>query len=266
MKWLFTDFDGTLRNSKDELNRITKEDMEFVKKIQAEKGKIIVSTGRPFEHINEHIKNEYEDFEPDYYITNAGAAIFDNKGNKLFAEYLPDELTKEIINFAELNRKEIFSLVYSFDGEENFFYHDMWTKEMEKTFMGMTPQNKGLEYIKDKEMICFKMGCKLQTWENLKITLNNKGLKFSSVSNNLKEITFNEIHNFNVSKGNAIKKMIDIFNIDIKDIIVVGDDNNDLSMFEHFFENSYIVEQNHNLNFRDKARHTVKKLSDIKID
>lgn len=34
MNWLFTDFDGTLRNSKDNKNKITKEDLEFVKTLQ----------------------------------------------------------------------------------------------------------------------------------------------------------------------------------------------------------------------------------------
>lgn len=46
MKWLFTDFDGTLRNSKDNENRIAKEDLEYVKNLQQKGHKIIISTGR----------------------------------------------------------------------------------------------------------------------------------------------------------------------------------------------------------------------------
>ncbi|ATZ21927.1 Cof-type HAD-IIB family hydrolase [Mesoplasma tabanidae] len=264
MKWLFTDFDGTLRNSKDEQNTITESDMNFVIKMQKKGNKIVISTGRPFEHINEHIKQNYPDFLPDYYLTNAGAAIYDNTGKQLFAEYLEEELTKEIINYVKENRKEIFSLVYSFKGEEDFFYHDFWQDEMKTTFMGMMPKNKTLDYINGKKIICFKMSCKTETWKRLTDNLEEKKLKFSYVSNNLKEITFNEIHQANVSKGNAIRKMKDIFNINENDIIVAGDDNNDLSMFKEFFNNSYIVKQEHNINIRNKAKYIVDKLSDIK--
>lgn len=62
MNWLFTDFDGTLRNSKDNKNKITKEDLEFVKTLQLKGHKIIISTGRPFEHISKHMKENYADF------------------------------------------------------------------------------------------------------------------------------------------------------------------------------------------------------------
>ncbi|ATZ18383.1 Cof-type HAD-IIB family hydrolase [Mesoplasma melaleucae] len=266
MNWLFTDFDGTLRNSKDKENGISKNDMAFVKDLQKKGHKVIISTGRPFEHINDHMKESYSDFLPDYYLTNAGAAIYDNKGNELFAKYLDKDLVEEIIKFVKANREDIISLVYSFKGEEDFFYHDAWKEEMSKTFMGMIPKNKPLSYIDGKEIICFKMSCTTETWNKLVNQLNEKGLKFSYVSNNLKEITFNEIHNYEVSKGNAIREMMKQLNISENDVIVAGDDNNDLSMFKEFYDNSYIVVQDHNVKIRDKAKNIIEKLSDIKID
>nr|WP_215216215.1 hypothetical protein [Entomoplasma sp. MP1] len=81
MKWLFTDFMVLLRNSKDNENRITKEDLEYVK--ITTKGQNNYFNRSSFEHISEHIKTNYEDFLPDYYLTNAGAAVYDNKGNEL---------------------------------------------------------------------------------------------------------------------------------------------------------------------------------------
>ncbi|AVN64736.1 MULTISPECIES: Cof-type HAD-IIB family hydrolase [Mesoplasma] len=266
MKWLFTDFDGTLRNSKNEKNIISEKDMNFVKNLQQKGNKIIISTGRPFEHIDKHIKETYPDFLPDYYLTNAGAAIYDNQGKEIFSQYLDENLSIEIIEFVKNNRSEIFSLVYSFKGEEDFFYHDFWKEGMEITFMGMKPQNRSFDYIDGKQIICFKMSCTPSVWTKLMQTLENKNLKFSYVSNNLKEITFNEIHHANVSKGNAIKEMAKVFNICNDDIIVAGDDNNDLSMFKEFYDNSYIVRQEHNENIRDKAKFIIDSLSDIKLD
>ncbi len=40
--------------------------------------------------------------------------------------------------------------------------------------MGMTPQNKPFSYIDGKEIICFKMGCTIETWNRLLDELNKK--------------------------------------------------------------------------------------------
>lgn len=175
-------------------------------------------------------------------------------------------MVDEIVKFVKNNRSDVVSLFYSFKGEENFFYHDSWKDEMAKTFMGMTPQDKPLSYIDGKEIICFKMSCTLETWNRLIEQLNTKELKFSFVSNSLKEITFNEIHHYEVSKGNAIRERMKQLNINENNIIVAGDDNNHLSMFKEFYHNSYIVAQEHNTKIKNKAKNIIEKLSDIKID
>ena len=43
---------------------------------------------------------------------------------------------------------------------------------------------------------------------------------------------FCDIANTNSNKGNAVKKLLEILNISKEDTIAIGDDNNDLSMFE----------------------------------
>ncbi|SYV96665.1 Cof-like hydrolase [Mycoplasma putrefaciens] len=53
-------------------------------------------------------------------------------------------------------------------------------------------------------------------------------------------------------------------NILDENIIVVGDDYNDLSMFEMYYQNSYICKQEHNKQFRNKARYSIDFISQIK--
>ena len=43
---------------------------------------------------------------------------------------------------------------------------------------------------------------------------------------------FCDIANINSNKGNAVKKLLEILNIKKEETIALGDDNNDLSMFE----------------------------------
>ena len=43
---------------------------------------------------------------------------------------------------------------------------------------------------------------------------------------------FCDIANLNSNKGNAVRKLLEILNIPKEDTIAIGDDNNDLSMFE----------------------------------
>ena len=43
---------------------------------------------------------------------------------------------------------------------------------------------------------------------------------------------FCDIANINSNKGNAVKKLLEILNIKKEETIAIGDDNNDLSMFE----------------------------------
>ena len=43
---------------------------------------------------------------------------------------------------------------------------------------------------------------------------------------------FCDIANINSNKGNAVKKLLEILNISKNEAIAIGDDNNDLAMFE----------------------------------
>ena len=51
----------------------------------------------------------------------------------------------------------------------------------------------------------------------------------------------NEVTPHNCNKGEGLKYYCDNLNIDYNDVIVVGDSGNDISMFNLFYENSYVM-------------------------
>jgi len=58
-----------------------------------------------------------------------------------------------------------------------------------------------------------------------------------------------------------LKYLIDTTKVKYNEVFVVGDGNNDLSMFE-LFSNSFAIEDSSN-KLKIKAKHTIKKFSDI---
>lgn len=70
-----------------------------------------------------------------------------------------------------------------------------------------------------------------------------------------------EISPKGVSKGSALKYLIDSTKVKYNEVIVVGDDSNDISMFE-IFPNSFAM--NHApYELKAKAKHTISKFNDL---
>ncbi|WP_026389436.1 HAD-IIB family hydrolase [[Acholeplasma] multilocale] len=261
-KWLFTDFDGTLRNSKGEELRITPKDLDFVKKWQVDGNKLIIATGRPYEHISEHVNGVY-DLYPDFYVTNAGGTVVDGEGKNIYTNTMTEEEKLKIMNFLIEIEDEIQGIVYSTPGDENFLFHKDWENADQEMFMGMTPQNLPINYVEDKTMICYKVLSTDETWNKITKFLDDNNLNMNLTSNNLRGIKFSEIHHNNVNKGSAIRGLQSILGFKDEDVIVAGDDNNDLSMFAEFFENSYIVTQPYNEDIRNKAETIISELNEV---
>ena len=66
--------------------------------------------------------------------------------------------------------------------------------------------------------------------ENVEIKNRHKSLLDDKFKDD--NTIFCDIANINSNKGNAVKKLLEILNIKKEETIAIGDDNNDLSMFE----------------------------------
>ena len=84
-------------------------------------------------------------------------------------------------------------------------------------------QDKSFEKIRDLKPYIEKI-------ENVEIKNQSKALTNPKVKP--REVTYYDIADKKTSKGFGVKKMCEALNIDLKDTISIGDDYNDVSMFD----------------------------------
>ncbi|PTD33073.1 putative COF family HAD hydrolase [Mycoplasma mycoides subsp. mycoides KH3J] len=262
MKYLFSDFDNTLRNSKVRNSlKIDQKDLEFVKEFQ-KNNKLIVSTGRPYKQLKGHLLDEYN-LLPDYFIVNTGALVCNNQGEVFYKKTIDKNIKIHLLDFLKTIVDQIDVIVFVTSDNESFLFHKNWSSDVEQFFFGLENLNKTLYYLYDKDLLCLKIECSQQTWDQIENFINKNKLEVNITFNSINNKLFNEIHAFNVSKGQAIKGLQKRLNISSDDIIVAGDDYNDLSMFEMFYDNSYMCKHEHNKNIRNKAKYLINNIWEI---
>ena len=248
-KLVAVDLDGTLLNSYGEVTEYTK---EVIKKVQQKGLKFIIASGRPMDSI----KSISKDIGADkYFIAGNGAIIYDTqKQEVIYEKYIPKQKVLEIAKICEENN--IFYNIYT---EKNvitqylkynvlYYFKENLKKEPDKKTNIMVVDNM-YDFIKNsEEMKCIK----ITICDESKIIFNSiikklKNIKDIEVLDVLHmsrklikqgtedvaiEYFFTEITSSEVDKINAIKNLIKILNIDIKDVIAIGDNINDKKMIE----------------------------------
>ena len=248
-KLVAVDLDGTLLNSYGEVTEYTK---EVIKKVQQKGLKFIIASGRPMDSI----KSISKDIGADkYFIAGNGAIIYDTQKQEIIYEkYIPKQKVLEIAKICEQNN--IFYNIYT---EKNvitqylkynvlYYFKENLKKEPDKKTNIMVVDNM-YDFIKNsEEMKCIK----ITICDESKIIFNSiikklKNIKDIEVLDVLHmsrklikqgtedvaiEYFFTEITSSEVDKINAIKNLIKILNIDIKDVIAIGDNINDKKMIE----------------------------------
>ncbi|WP_031542405.1 Cof-type HAD-IIB family hydrolase [Mesoplasma photuris] len=262
-KWFITDFDGTLKNDRNDISKIDSRDLNFIKELKKNGHKIVLATGRPYVRIAAFAKEKY-DLEFDYYITNAGGLVVDKNGNTIFKNPLLKDEQDMIMNYLESIRNKITTILYATENEENVLYHDAWTEKM-KDFILMEPINEPINYVSNKELLCYKLSCSSDTKDEIINFLKENNLNMNITYNIVENESFMEIHHNNVNKGSAIRGLQSKLSISDSDIYVAGDDYNDISMFEEFYENSYITEQEYNEKIRPKAKYLIQQIFEIEV-
>lgn len=229
-KLIASDLDGTLLNK----GSISKENWSAIEKL-TELGVIFVpSTGRAFMELPEEIRNSNL-FR--YYIVSSGASIFDKKLNKTYDFALPKEKAKQVLDkvfsydvctsihadvssYTDINFKD-YNTYYSYNMSKNwadFYYNIIIAKENYKEFIyGLDEIQMVVPFFKNiNELIA----CKEYFKKDKELDLANTA-------------EFNlEICYYKAGKGNALKLLSKMLNIDIKNTIAVGDSTNDLSMIK----------------------------------
>lgn len=214
MKILASDFDGTLAFD----NIITDENIKKIKEFQAAGNLFGISTGRDAYGLLRHTK-QY-DISFDFMIFANGAKIM-NKNKELLL-YKP--ISKEIVTtiYNKLNLK----CTHLFFGEQNtnILYLNNYKKRGDVIY--------NINELTDENYAFMALVFNDNQETLAQDTVNFINDHFGDVVDAYRNITNVDIVSKGSSKGNGIKFIAKQLNIPTRDINVIGDSLNDISMFE----------------------------------
>ncbi|WP_145373075.1 Cof-type HAD-IIB family hydrolase [Staphylococcus cohnii] len=239
-----TDMDGTLLNAAHE---ISEDNIQAIKYAQSQGITVVIATGRAFYEANAPINQT--DLKVPYICLN-GAEVRDETFNIMSTSNLNRELINRITE--ELNKENIFYQVYTNLGiyTENplrdlEIYIDIAQRagqeaDVEKIKSGIQKRidNGTLKVVDNYDKIQDKPGeivmkilafdSDLEKIDRVSETLaKSESLAVSSSSRGNIEITHSD-----AQKGIALNTIAERLNIDMKNVMAIGDNMNDVSMLE----------------------------------
>ena len=226
IKAIFVDIDGTLRDSNRNLSAKT---IETIKRVSEKGVLVILCSGRPRKY-TEQISREC--FASKYIITSSGGNIYDYEQDKIL--YV-NEMNKEaIIKLYEIaNPEDVRFIMNVGEGRVvNKVKHPDQEKQLEEDIREFVYKNDVVQCtIADSNFDKIKnLIPKIEKVENVEIKNRHKSLLDTKFKDD--KTIFCDIANIDSNKGNAVKKLLEILNIKKEETIAIGDDINDLSMFE----------------------------------
>lgn len=227
------DLDGTLLNSSSD---ISDENLNAIKSLSEKGIKTAVLTGRTFYEIPFKVRT-CESI--DYFVFSNGAGINQRIKGIKFSSTIAKESAVAIYNI--LSDYTCFTEIYSngFPFVNEFEFNDKAFKyfNIDEAFIPVMKETR--KAIKNIEAILYDGACNIEMFDvffkyesereecrkRLLQALNDIEIT-TSMSNNL------EITGKGINKGYGLKKLCEITDTDINNVIVVGDSRNDISAFE----------------------------------
>lgn len=228
MKLIGLDLDGTVLNSKGEL---TEEVAEALKKADSTgEFKIVFCTGRPLSGIKQILlKTQMK--SSSFHVLCNGALVESWNGERLYRQGLTLADLNSVYDFCKKKNISLIAVddrkVYTMDKAINLAVIK---------FCYLTNNEilyREVETFTDKDIFLKLMICeKEEIINHIKgEILNIFSKKFNCVQGDAEFIEFSPL---TVSKGSALAKVAEYYNIEKEKVYVVGDNENDVSMFEEF--------------------------------
>lgn len=223
-KAIFLDLDGTLLDNE---KNISKENIDAIERAKAMGVLVCICSGRQID-----ITRKYKEMAhaSNYMICSNGAIIYDDDTKEeLFGANMDEAFCKEVYNYAQENgltvrldtkygrfvnneKRNVSTEILITEGIDTFLAENKVT-QLSIAGDDMEDVQKAIDELKVEERETVKVG-----------NLYSEVFPF-------KYSCLNCI-NKSVSKGNAISGLCKYLKIDIKDVIAMGDELNDLSMVE----------------------------------
>ena len=223
-----TDMDGTLLNDEHEL---TDGNIKSIIDVQKKGVKFVLASGRPSFAMLKQAKQLEMDKYGGYVLSFNGGQLIEMATNKvIFHEGLCKKDIENIYNFSK--KIGIPMVLYADDtvyGSKNTKYVKY---EADQCEMKLEIFNT-LEELEKKEIHetakCMLIG---EPEEIKEAEIHMKKIHGKDYFIAISKPIFLEIANKNVNKGKTLKKLSEIENIKIEEVIAVGDSGNDISMLE----------------------------------
>lgn len=225
-KLIAVDVDGTLVNSKGQITARTREALIAATKAGHE---VMIVSGRATYGLRHQAQALAFDKFGGILSSFNGGELFDFKEKKVLASHKMDyDLAKEILEFS----KDLDLELMIFDGDKILTYRpDGYYVKRESEIIDMDIKpiknlKNGLDFAPNKFLFA-------QDPKKIDKPARELMKKFGDVTEQVKSSRFYyEVMPKGLSKGSSIIEACKIFEIDIKDTIVFGDEMNDISMFE----------------------------------
>ena len=243
IKLIVSDLDGTLLDIPNGISDINLKAIEYAHDKGAQ---FYFATGRDIASVRD-IKKLLK-HEP-YLLLGNGAQFFDNKGNLIAEEYFPNKYLKEVTDI--LNKHDVSHMIFAKDG----FYTTTEPEAVRQRFIERIetaikpefarvfredkskPSNNLVRITDMDEFINTKNVIKVEGFdmnsepiEAVKHELERyTELSHMSTGKNNVEVT-----SISAQKGIALKKQVERMGLSPDEVMVMGDSNNDISMFECF--------------------------------
>jgi len=220
VKAIFIDIDGTLRDSKEHISDKT---IEMIKKVTKKGILVILCSGRPRKY-TEAVSREC--LASKYIITSGGSNIYDYEKNEvLYVNIMNKEACVKLYEIAEKANVRFIMNV----GEGRVVNK---LKDLENGDVKLETENDVVQcVISDSNFENIKkIKGQIEAVEKVEIKNQSKNLIEGVITS--RKSGYCDVANIETSKGNGIKELCKRLQIDLKDTIGIGDDFNDVAMFQ----------------------------------
>lgn len=244
MKLIATDLDGTLLNSKHE---ISKENIEALKLANKSGTEIAIATGRTYADARAICKKAGICA---HIISNNGSLTHSKDGKRLKSDTIDRKYINEVLSWL-YNNGYFFEIctgenLFLLSNTKAILEDDFYKSKLKDSSLCIDELNHMInlvfsqEGVKPIDNISDIINADLDYCSITAVSFNKdklqKGREFFKNHNELSLVVSHEYNfelvNINASKGNSLESLANYLNIPLKDVVAIGDNYNDISMFK----------------------------------
>lgn len=206
-KLVFIDIDGTLTRDDGSMSLKTKNVLRI---INEKYNNIILTSGRA----RNDVKNICDELKLKYFISSNGSEIYDNeKNNVLYSKTINSQIVRKLINIAKVYNVEVKLAI-----------NDNEVVIRDKKYYNDYDDVKQCMFKGDDEIL-LNIRKHIEQIENVYIPYDNNQYEFGYY--------WFSVLPLNVSKGNAVSFLAKYLNYKKSNLVAIGNDYNDISMFHN---------------------------------